>query len=843
MRLLDKETIIDRQRIHSLLKEAIESPLVTIIAPAGYGKSIGVSTFMEQSAARVSWKQMTILDNLPESFWISFTRVLSDNHPALYENMRRLGFPDSIQKFDYFIRLLAREAYEGEQIIIVLDDYHHIVEPDIHKFVKNLVEIALDNFTLVVMSKRKLALDLSASIHKELWFNVSSDDLRFDRDEVVQLIATMGIEVEDKIVDDIYSFTEGWPWAVYLLVNQVKSSRGELEVSDMRQSLDLLMRIFDEEFFAQYSSRMKYLFIQLSLLEHIPLMIISQLVEDPHLITETMGLLDANLFVYYDPRRNVYVLHNLFKEFLYNRQFWLKHEDKHKVYIAAAEYYHRRRMHLEAITYYDMCERYDMLIEVMRTYPNNRLSKRFSDFLIEKIEQMPAEYLQQRVDVRYLQASLYLNVLELDVAWKLFMDLKTELEAAGESGQAYLAEVYLSLGDMCFIKNSYDLTKYYKLGAQLLPHGSEIRSKELMLIENTPVLFLASNEPGELDRLQQAFFDAMPEASLAMNGVGYGIEYLVAAEVGYYTCDMAKTEENAYRAIYRSQEEEQHDIYCNAQYLLMRMAVCQGDYKRAVRHLELVKECVEQNHAVGLYTLQQSVESHFYIDMGDLDRVARWIVDEDASIASQYPITAGRDRLVKAMCLVEEEKYVELTILLEQLERLFEKRGQWLLKLYGHYFAAFAYFKLGRQEEALISFGQAYAMAYHNDLIMPFVEGGNRTRFLVDSIRHTPDHGFDEKWLDLIYRKSSTFGKRLATVRKDFAKEHQKSVEQGVRLSRRESEVLNGLAQGLTRQEIAEICGITVNTVKSTIKQIYNKLGAVNRADAIRIATSLGYIE
>jgi LuxR family maltose regulon positive regulatory protein len=61
-------------------------------------------------------------------------------------------------------------------------------------------------------------------------------------------------------------------------------------------------------------------------------------------------------------------------------------------------------------------------------------------------------------------------------------------------------------------------------------------------------------------------------------------------------------------------------------------------------------------------------------------------------------------------------------------------------------------------------------------------------------------------------------------------------------LSPRELEVLTGLSQGLTRDEIAEAAAISVNTVKSVIKSVYNKLGAVNRADAVRIATSLGIL-
>jgi LuxR family maltose regulon positive regulatory protein len=51
--------------------------------------------------------------------------------------------------------------------------------------------------------------------------------------------------------------------------------------------------------------------------------------------------------------------------------------------------------------------------------------------------------------------------------------------------------------------------------------------------------------------------------------------------------------------------------------------------------------------------------------------------------------------------------------------------------------------------------------------------------------------------------------------------------------------VLTGLSQGLTREEIAGASGISLNTVKSVIRSVYNKLGALNRADAVRIAANL----
>lgn len=60
-------------------------------------------------------------------------------------------------------------------------------------------------------------------------------------------------------------------------------------------------------------------------------------------------------------------------------------------------------------------------------------------------------------------------------------------------------------------------------------------------------------------------------------------------------------------------------------------------------------------------------------------------------------------------------------------------------------------------------------------------------------------------------------------------------------LTDREQEVLFLLAQGFARKEIAHLCGISPNTVGGYIKDIYRKMGVRNRAEATRIATTIGF--
>jgi LuxR family maltose regulon positive regulatory protein len=134
-------------------------------------------------------------------------------------------------------------------------------------------------------------------------------------------------------------------------------------------------------------------------------------------------------------------------------------------------------------------------------------------------------------------------------------------------------------------------------------------------------------------------------------------------------------------------------------------------------------------------------------------------------------------------------------------------------------------------------------MSHANKIITPFVESAGNMRNLVDAARKSGKYQFEPEWLDDIYRKSATFAKRLSVLAGDYYQWSALSQPHTQKLSNRETGVLNNLSQGLTREEIADVNSLSINTVKSVIKSVYNKLGAVNRADAVRIATSLGILK
>ena len=61
-------------------------------------------------------------------------------------------------------------------------------------------------------------------------------------------------------------------------------------------------------------------------------------------------------------------------------------------------------------------------------------------------------------------------------------------------------------------------------------------------------------------------------------------------------------------------------------------------------------------------------------------------------------------------------------------------------------------------------------------------------------------------------------------------------------MSGREIDVLRRLARGMVYKQIASELGLSTSTVRTHLHNVYGKLGAMDRAQAVLIATERGWI-
>jgi LuxR family maltose regulon positive regulatory protein len=157
---------------------------------------------------------------------------------------------------------------------------------------------------------------------------------------------------------------------------------------------------------------------------------------------------------------------------------------------------------------------------------------------------------------------------------------------------------------------------------------------------------------------------------------------------------------------------------------------------------------------------------------------------------------------------------------------------------------AVCHYQLRDKKEAYRALEEAYTLAEPNGLYLPFTELGKDMRTLISAALRDRATAIPRDRLEKIRNNASAYARKLFAVGEYYKPPASKRAAgfAAVSLSPRELNILTGLSQGLTREEIAKVSNISLNTVKSVIRNVYNKLGALNLADAVRIATASGLL-
>jgi LuxR family maltose regulon positive regulatory protein len=144
-----------------------------------------------------------------------------------------------------------------------------------------------------------------------------------------------------------------------------------------------------------------------------------------------------------------------------------------------------------------------------------------------------------------------------------------------------------------------------------------------------------------------------------------------------------------------------------------------------------------------------------------------------------------------------------------------------------------AYQAQGDQPRALASLERALSLAEPEGYVRIFVDKGEAVRLLIEVQSRNRDHplsGYADKLL-------SAFAQPAATTPKSKIKNLKSEIVEP--LSERELEVLKLLRSELSGPEIAEQLIVSLNTLRSHTKSIFNKLGVNNRRAAVRRAEEL----
>jgi LuxR family maltose regulon positive regulatory protein len=259
-----------------------------------------------------------------------------------------------------------------------------------------------------------------------------------------------------------------------------------------------------------------------------------------------------------------------------------------------------------------------------------------------------------------------------------------------------------------------------------------------------------------------------------------------------------------------------------------------------------MKALLEKDEYINRYITYDIIMGRFYARLGLTERVAPWLRQEREEVETNSQFR-GFDTLIKVVCLLAEKNYPAALQSLELAQAKSEVRTFLLGFLEMAALESVIRHQLGDREGAVKTLKKACDAALPNALVMPFVELGEPMYSLVNTILKARQkkgggqniEGIEQDWLYAIRRDASAYAKKRSLVAAQYK---DPDTAASPDLSDPELEVLSGLSRGRTSEEIAEDMKISPNMFSSFLRSVFTKLGAVNRADAIRIATEKGLL-
>ncbi|RPI25924.1 MAG: hypothetical protein EHM57_00875, partial [Actinobacteria bacterium] len=208
--LAERGSLLDR------LLAASEARVVTIVAPAGYGKTTLLAQWKERERRPTAWLTLGRGDNDPAALLSSIAVALHRAGLIATDALAAVRFtPDTILSEG-----VARVAYAVESHgipgVLMLDNAESLRGRAAIDAIGELAVRLPDTLQMVVASRSALGLPVGLLRSQGALMELSSSDLAMTDGEGRELLEAIGVDIRDDLTP-LMERTEGWPVGLFLV--------------------------------------------------------------------------------------------------------------------------------------------------------------------------------------------------------------------------------------------------------------------------------------------------------------------------------------------------------------------------------------------------------------------------------------------------------------------------------------------------------------------------------------------------------------------------------------------------------------------------------------------------
>ncbi len=315
------DNYLSRNRITDELERNINKSLTLVSAGAGFGKSISISQWLEQTQSLHAWVSLDDEHNDLRVFLLYLVAALDQILPGSMSKSEKVIKTDPLPDFKELTLFLFNELCNIDQnLILVLDDFHIINDKNIFRFLDEWLHYPPPHVHLCLITRRDPPLILKTLRLKGLVTEIRMSDLSFTDHEIATFFSqSIKFDLSDSQVKNLHKKTEGWIISLRLLSMTVNSSE---DINKLLNKLDGGLKLITDylisEVLSQQPENIRKSMVKSSLLDKFCADLLNELGINAQEFIE--WLKKSNLFItVLDTGGKWYRYHPLFKSLLKNQ--------------------------------------------------------------------------------------------------------------------------------------------------------------------------------------------------------------------------------------------------------------------------------------------------------------------------------------------------------------------------------------------------------------------------------------------------------------------------------------------------------------------------------------------
>jgi len=205
-----RSSLIDR------LARGDPHPVVSVVAPAGYGKTTLLSQWAEHSSQAFAWVSVDGADNDPKVLLTYIAEALDAIEPISERVFDALASPRSSVPRSVVPRLGSALASMTSPVTLVLDDVHMLHNSECRAAVSVLADHVGGGSRLALAGRDQPLLQVSRLRAEGRILEIGPGELSLTREQAASLLRFAGVVLGADEVTALYQRTEGWPAGLYL---------------------------------------------------------------------------------------------------------------------------------------------------------------------------------------------------------------------------------------------------------------------------------------------------------------------------------------------------------------------------------------------------------------------------------------------------------------------------------------------------------------------------------------------------------------------------------------------------------------------------------------------------